>query len=204
LRKSLVRRAARLDNQRMRVVFLRRPKGECVARIVRPDRVVVLLSSYSRKGRVPHDLAHAVTERELGLGQGVFGSIAAGALFKSMKVVSGRLPHDAAARSRRVLRANERAITVAEVLTGVVQRAVEVGSPTIPFAEVRGGWGALEERPFPWTEADVARATDTLRTLTRRFGASGPNDGLEFDWPERLILPVPAERRRTRPGPRRR
>lgn len=73
-----------------------------------PDGVVVWLPSYSRKWRVPHDVAHAVTERELGLAQGVFGSIASVAVFDNMQVVSGRPRHDARAVSARILRSNAR------------------------------------------------------------------------------------------------
>lgn len=64
---------------------------------------MVELPSYSRTHRVPHDLAHAVAEREFGRADGVFGSIAAGAVFDNMRVIAGRPRHDAAARGRRVL-----------------------------------------------------------------------------------------------------
>lgn len=146
----------------VRIVFHHVPHGESVAWIHRQDRVVLILPSYSRKFRVPHDLAHVATERELGLGGGVFGCIAAGAVFDNMRVAEGRPRHDAKARSARILKAAKRSIGVAEVLAGIIHEAVEQQHPT-PLRRAREGWGVLEQNAFPWTEADIARATDTLR-----------------------------------------
>jgi len=80
------------------MVFTRAARGESITTIYRGGGVVVELPSYSRKHRVPHDLAHAVAEREFGLAGGVFGSIAAGAMFDNMRMPAGRPRHDAAAR----------------------------------------------------------------------------------------------------------
>lgn len=52
------------------------------------------LPAFSRKHRVPHDLAHLVNERELGM--------------------------------------------------------------------ARGGWGVVNQDPFPWTREDITRATEAL------------------------------------------
>lgn len=182
----------------MWIVFVRRAEGECLARVHRPDGVVVELPSYSRKHRVPHDLAHAAVERELGLAHGVFGSIASGAVFKNMRVLDGRPRHDAAARSRRILRANAKRITVAEVMAGVVHRAVESGRDGVPLGEARRAWGSVSEEPFPWTAEEVARTTGALRALARQFASLAPGESMEFDWPDRLIAPVPAAPRRSR------
>lgn len=172
------------------VEFRRAPRGESQAWVHRPDGVVVWLPSYSRKWRVPHDLAHAVTERELGLARGVFGSIAAGAVFENMRVVSGRPRHDARVVSARVLRANGRALTTAEVLAGVLHQAVEHRRP-VPQSAAREAWGVVNQDPFPWTVADITRAADTLRALSERWSTLTAADALEFDWPQRLIRPLP-------------
>ena len=89
----------------MRIQFRRWEVGECISVIYRPDGVVLELPSYSRTWRVPHDLAHAVTERELGLAGGLYGLIASGHVFDNMSVVAGRPRHDARARSDRVMTA---------------------------------------------------------------------------------------------------
>ncbi|WP_336159846.1 hypothetical protein [Amycolatopsis sp. VC5-11] len=167
----------------MRITFHHASRGESVARVRRGDGVTLVLPSYSRKWRVPHDLAHAAAERELRLGGGVFGCIAAGAVFDNMRVTEGKPRHDAKARSAKILRSAKRSIGIAEVMAGVIHEAVEQRLP-IPFEQAREGWGALAQDPFPWTDADITRATDTLRELDRQWQAS-PNP-LEFDWPDSL------------------
>lgn len=167
----------------MRISFRHAPQGESVALIHRGDGVVLALPSYSRKWRVPHDLAHAAAEREFRLDGGVFGCIAAGAVFENMRVTEGRPRHDAKVRSAKILKAAKRSIGVAEVLAGVVHDAVEQRLPT-PFEQAREGWGALEQDPFPWTDDDIIRATDTLRELDEQWQASP--DPLEFSWPDSL------------------
>jgi hypothetical protein len=184
------------------IVFARAARGESIATIYRTDGVVVELPSYSRKHRVPHDLAHAVTEREFGLADGVFGSIVAGAMFDNMRIVAGRPRHDAAARSTRILTANKQALTLAEVMAGMLHHAVE-GPPdafTTATEAVRRGWGSIRQEPFPWTDDQVITAVDTLRDHAHRWATLGPEDSMEFLWPDRLTEPVPpsSARRRSR------
>ncbi|GHF75934.1 hypothetical protein GCM10017566_57220 [Amycolatopsis bartoniae] len=169
----------------------------------RDDGVTLQMRSYDRKSRVPHDLAHAVTERELGLSTGVFGCLAAGALFASVQVLEGRLRYDAKERSRRLIAGHARDIAVAEVLSAVVHDAVEHERPT-PFAAARAAWGSLREEPFPYEETDVQRATSTLRRLGDAWVHLPAGTGLRFDWPRRLTAAaVPPARPRSRRAPRR-
>jgi hypothetical protein len=167
----------------MRIVFARRADGGSLATIHRDDGVVVSLPSFSRKHAVPHDLAHAVAERRLGMPDGVFGSIASGAMFSNMRLVSGRPGHDAAARSARVLTANKRSLTVAELMAGVVHDAVEHPGGRHPGRAARHDWGIVREEPFPWTDADVAAAVDELREQGRRWANLRPSGTLELSWP---------------------
>jgi hypothetical protein len=174
----------------VQIEFRRHDRSESQAWIHRHDGVVVWLPAFSRKYRVPHDLAHLVTERELGMARGVFGSIASGGMFGNMRVVGGRPRHDARAVSTRVLRANTLEIRNAEVLSGILHRAVE-HRLVVPWATARAGWGSVNEEPFPWTRADITRATDTLRELGEAWAALGADDPLELTWPRRLVLPPP-------------
>lgn len=169
----------------------------------RDDHVTLEMRSYDRKFRVPHDLAHAVTERELKLAGGVFGCLAAGAVFSSARVVEGRCRYDARERSRRLLAFHERDIAIAEVLSGVVHDAVEHARP-LPFRTARAAWGSVREEPFPYGEMDLQRATSTLTRLADAFAHLPPGVGLRFEWPRRLTAAeAPRAVRRPRPGPRR-
>nr|WSY56955.1 hypothetical protein OG999_46970 [Streptomyces sp. NBC_00886] len=175
----------------MRLVFVPMARGSSRVVVHRGDGVVLEMRSYSRKHRVPHDLAHAVAERELRLGAGVFGCIAAGAVFSSMRVLDGSPRHDASARSSRIIKANARSITVAEVLSGILHDMIE-DSPTVPlFTRAREAWGIVEEKPFPYDEATLATAAETLGVLSERWSHLRPEEGLEFTWPPVLTAPVP-------------
>jgi hypothetical protein len=180
----------------MRIIFTKVLGGECVARLHRRDGVVVELLSYSRKYRVPHDLAHFVTERELLLSTGVFGSLAAGAMFHSVRVVSGKPRHDAAARSKRILIANRHGLTVAEVLAGALHHVVEHRQPGVPFRKACADWGIVEQGPFPWTEEDIGRATDTLRDTAARWETIDAPGSMDELWPDVLTSHVPADNAR--------
>src|SRR5690606_6617550 len=124
--------------------------GESLATIYRPDGVIEEMPSVSRKHRVPHDLAHAVAERELGLARGIFGSLAAGALFTNVRVVSGRQRHDAAQRSDRMLRANAIDLGRSELLGGALSQVVEAGRLADVCEKVRHDWEVLHTEPCPY------------------------------------------------------
>src|SRR6185436_8690741 len=124
----------------MHVVFVRGPTGSTVATVHRAVGVSLLLPGYDRKHRVPHDLAHYATERALEMPGGVFGAIAAGGVFENMRVVGGKPRHDAAARSKRLLDAHRQTLGMAELLAGVVHRAIEDGTPEQTTMLVRGAW----------------------------------------------------------------
>ncbi|MGW4486011.1 hypothetical protein ACWEOE_19490 [Amycolatopsis sp. NPDC004368] len=165
----------------MDVVFEHAPRGETFTRITRGDGVVLGLPSYSRKFRVPHDLAHAATERSLALRGGIFGCIAAGGVFSNMTVLHGEPRHDAQERSRRVLKAASRSIAVAESLVGVLHHAVEHRLRP-PFAAAREAWGVVCPDPFPFSDSDIRGAVELLAELTEKW-QRGP---MEFHWPARL------------------
>jgi len=178
----------------MLITFARALSGSTLATIRRGDGVVLELPGYDRKHRVPHDLAHAVTERELGLAGGVFGSIAGGAVFENMRVVSGKPRHDAAERSRRLLAANKQSLGVAEILAGVVHDAVEPGgtapaTPASTMERLRRSWGVFSTEPLPWSEPEVTATVAMLAELAVQFEATGK---VTFTWPDRLTSPMPA------------
>ncbi|TNC22662.1 hypothetical protein [Amycolatopsis alkalitolerans] len=187
----------------MLVFFHPRPGGGTRAVLHRDDGVTLEMHSYDRKWRVPHDLAHAVAERELGLSGGVFGCIAGGALFASVRVIDGRARYDAAEHGRRVIACHEREIAIAEMLSGAVHGAVEQGRAGA-FSAARAGWESVREDPFPYTEMDIQRATSTLTRLADAFAHLPRGTGLRFEWPRRLTAAAaPKGRSQGRPGRRR-
>ncbi len=171
----------------MQLTFQHDPRGETLTLIRRADGAVFTLSSYTRKWRVPHDLSHAVTERELGIADGIFGVIAAGAVFSTMTQIEGKKRHDAKVRSARILKA-AKGVGISEAIAAVIHEAVEKRQPT-PYAEVRESWGVISQDPCPYLDEDIERATTVLRELGEQWGAS--SEPLEFPWPARLCATDP-------------
>ena len=173
----------------MLVVFAHSTTGSAVATVHRADGVVLQLPGYDRKYRVPHDMAHFAIERSLEMAGGIFGSIAGGGVFSNMRVLSGRQRHDAAARSKRLLDANKRTLTMAEVLAGVVHRAVEDDETGKAPVLCRNAWGVIDPGEFPWTDDQVERAMRDLADMSVDWEATGT---VRVTWPEHLIAPMPA------------
>jgi hypothetical protein len=164
----------------MRVLMQHDGQRRYWSTIHRDDNVVLFLPGYDRKWRVPHDLAHIATEKQLRLTDGVFGSIAAGAMFENMRVLSGRLRHDPRQRSRQVLRANGPGIGVAELLAAAVHAAVEQRAPVV--AAARRAWGSLCEGPFPYPDTELRHAVEALEDLGRRWSRLTAGEQLTIDW----------------------
>lgn len=176
----------------MRLTFYPRVGGGSSTVAERSDGVVLRMQSYDRKWRVPHDLSHAVTERELRIAAGVFGCIAAGAMFGSMQVERGKLRYDAKQRSKRILDANKRTLGMAEVLVGGIHWAVEQRlATTAAVRNTREHWASLSAEPVPFPDEAIGRAVDILRDLATGWPNVGADSGLEFQWPAKLIAAVP-------------
>jgi hypothetical protein len=158
-------------------------RGGYVVLMRRDDGLTVRMPGYDRRWRVPHDMAHFATEREFNFGYGVFGSIAAGALFNNMTVVAGRSRSDLAARSRSVIRAHAAELGLAEVVSGVVHDGVEHDAP-VPavYARLVETWDSLRPGPCPYQLATLRRCLGVLEVLENRWRAVGVGQRLALHW----------------------
>jgi hypothetical protein len=122
----------------MEITFTRTGQRTYTTVVVRDDGVTIAVPSFDRPAWLPHDLAHYVVEHALGLTQGFWGCVAAGAVFPGMTVVSGRQPPHAAARSQAIMREMGQHGTEAEVLVGILVGIVQDGlDPRGPAAHAR-------------------------------------------------------------------
>src|SRR3954467_4737066 len=104
----------------MRVTFQRMPDRRPVETLVeRDDGVVFAMRGAGGGVDLPHDLVHAVVEAELRVRDGIWGCVADGVVWGSMRHVSGRRPPHAAERSQRLKRERAEAIMRAEGLGGL-------------------------------------------------------------------------------------
>jgi hypothetical protein len=149
----------------------------------RDDGLTVRLSGHGGNRRIPHDLAHFVTERELRLAHGVFGSISAGAMFSGMVVVGGPARYDARGRSYAVIRAYAAEIGLAEVLVGVVHDGVEhsAGADTV-HRQLLEAWGSLRRSPCPYPVTTLRRCLGRIDALEDRWRQVRVGQRLALRW----------------------
>jgi hypothetical protein len=158
-------------------------RGGYAVLIRRDDGLTARLPGYDRTRSVPHDLAHFVAEREFELTQGVYGSIAAGAMFSNMSLVDGRPHYDGQARSRAVLRAHADELGLAECISGVVHESVQrhLDFPTT-LRRLHEAWGSLRPGPCPYESGVLRRTLGALGELGARWRAVGVGETLSLRW----------------------
>jgi hypothetical protein len=156
--------------------------------ITRSDGVTYHVKGVGHMGVIPHDLAHFVVERSLGIDQGFWGSVAAGALFDSLTHVGGRRRPHAEQRSKDVLKANRKVLIETEILVGLFDQAFRDGlgrdSPELRDRLRRYTWTPPGHQPRQFTEAQIAAVCaewDRVHELWHGLEIGGT---LDLDWRE--------------------
>jgi hypothetical protein len=156
---------------------------EVVAR--RDDGVTLRVRTPDKPLKIPHDMAHYVIERELNFERGFWGSIAAGAVFGTMDVVSGRQPPHAAERSAALIKASYREQAAAELYVAVMQGVAREGKEQ----DWRYVNSCLDEvwRPFRWqrpqvTAEDAVRVCRALREVESLWTALPVGESVKVTW----------------------
>ena len=184
----------------MILTFTRRGKSTYSTLARRDDGVTLAVPSFDRTAPLPHDLAHSVVERELGLDEGFWGCVAAGALFPGIQVVSGRRPPHAAARSQAIIRAAGQHGTEAEVfvatLLSIVHQGLDADSPAAR-ALLSRTWRPDKPSRGPLEPDEVRRVCAALREIEQRWQSLAVGESLTVSWP-RLERRPGGVRRRTR------
>ncbi|GAA4729869.1 hypothetical protein GCM10023328_05810 [Modestobacter marinus] len=148
----------------MRLTFTRMADRRPVETLVeRDDGVVFAMRGAGGGADLPHDLVHAVVETQLQVRDGIWGCVADGVVWLSMRHVSGRQPPHAADRSAQLKR--DRAVQVqrAEALAGLVGRssrgeevlATELAAQGLPRAELAAAATELAATGRRWAALPV-------------------------------------------------
>lgn len=189
----------------MRVTFDRLADHEWAHVLIeRDDHVVYRMHAGPVTAELPHDLVHYTIEDALGVSDGIWGAIAGGVVFRSMKHVSGRRPPHAAERSVALIRQYRDRLQRAELLGGFVESVAH--RPEADLGRLIGE--AFRSRPAdaPGIEA-TGRAAAALREAEQRWRALPIGAHLVLDWPahRRITAPAPNQKLdRRRAGTRRR
>ena len=164
----------------MKVMVLKTP-GDPEITILRDDGVTLSLRSVGRKFSPPHDVAHFVVEQGLGLGRGFWGSVAEGAKFKNMRVLSGRQRPHADQRSKDLIKANEPCLNQAETFVGIFQR--DLFHKTQAY---RNFAGRRRKEGGPEIDSDTLERTwSTIVDMRKQWENLPIGESITLEWPKR-------------------
>jgi hypothetical protein len=207
----------------MRITFQRFPDhAPAYSLIERDDGVVYRMQEFTRGGtQLPHDLRHLIVERELGIGDGIWGCIAAGAVYQSMQHVRGRRPAYEAKRSAALKKAQRERIGRAELFANLVEAVAMLPDPSVPAIQrltrqmlscvplSEPGQDPADVVAVPPAEV-LAAAAGALQVAAARWARLRVGEELVYEWrlaaAARALSAVPRPReatsRRSRRGGR--
>ena len=142
--------------------------------VERDDGVVFAMRGAGGGAGLPHDLLHALVETELQIADGVWGCVADGAIWGSMRHVSGRRPPHSADRSDQLKRERSASVMHAELVADVVHRLAG-GEEVLPSQVTATG--------VPMTRLEAA--AQALRDAEARWAALAPGETWVFEWTAR-------------------
>ena len=172
----------------MRITFERMADRRPVETLVeRDDGVVFRMRGAGGGADLPHDLVHALVEQSLRVTDGIWGCVADGVVWTSMRHVAGRQPPHAAERSERLKKERAASIQTAERLADLVGRLAR-GDDVLPGETSRADH----------TPEALRSAAGELVSAVSRWAALAPGDTWAVDWK------APARPRRNHGRPRRR
>ena len=154
----------------------------------RPDGVVIALDGggYNRIGgpvdRVPHDIAHHVVERRLGLDAGLWGVLAAGGMVQNATFARGRRPPHAQRRAATITDAAGESLRQAEVLVRAVADLTSTSASPPDATAFRAAVGERWWTPAATVEA-LGHACADLLAAAARWRQLDPGDAFPLAWP---------------------
>jgi hypothetical protein len=180
----------------MRITFRRFPGHTAAYSVIeRDDGVVYRMKEFTSPGaRLPHDLRHLVVERELAIADGLWGAIAAGAVYASMEHLQGRRPPHAAERSAGLKRGRRPPVMRAGLLADLVEAVAMLEAPSddeirrltremlsvVPVTEPGEDPSYPTAVPPP---AVLARAARALQVEAARWARLRVGEELVYTWP---------------------
>ncbi|MCW2894124.1 MAG: hypothetical protein QOH87_961 [Trebonia sp.] len=178
----------------MRVTFPRLADYQRAYAVVeRDDGVVYRLDSGIAGPKLPHDVRHLIVERELRISDGIWGTIAAGTVYRSMQHLRGRQRPRTAERSARLKKAQRTKIMRAELLANLVEAVAALDDPSpdeirrltrmklsaVPLVEP--GTDPVDVTACPPPEA-LAAAAQALQVEAARWARLRVGEEIVYDW----------------------
>jgi hypothetical protein len=184
----------------MRVRFPRLPDHErAYALVERDDGAVYRLYGGLAGARLPHDIVHFVVERELRIGDGIWGVVAAGRVFDSMQHITGRRTPHARERSAELLASFRQPGLRAQLLADLVECVAGLDHPSdtqiLTLAATK--LAVLPAADAEVEPAEIAAAAQALQVEAARWARLRVGEELSYDWP-RAARVAQARRARVR------
>jgi len=168
----------------MKLTVTRFDHGKYETVITRDDGVSYRLKGVAHMFAIPHDLAHFLVEKTLHLDRGFFGSIAGGAVFKTMDYIGGRRKPKAAERSEKLLKDNAAPLNEAEVLVRIFNDTIEQGrAETSPLLRER--LRARLARPGlqrSFSDAEISQVYAAYQDMLTKWQKLPVGGTLELRW----------------------
>jgi hypothetical protein len=169
----------------MKLTVTRFDQGKCETLIARDDGVSYRLKGVAHMFAIPHDLAHFLVEKTLHLDCGFWGSVAGGAVFKTMDYIGGRRKPKAAERSERLLKINAARLNEAEVVVRIFNDTIEQGhAETSPLLRERLrsrlARPGLEFRRF--SDAEISEVYAAYQDMLSKWEKLPVGSTLELQW----------------------
>jgi hypothetical protein len=175
----------------VRITFERMADRRPVETLVeRGDGVVFRMRGAGGGADLPRDLVHALVEQSLPVSDGIWGCVADGVVWGSMRHVSGRQPPHAAERSERLEKERAAAIRAAEHLADLVGRLAR-DDDVLPAETSRAGHDPQA----------LAAAAAELASATAAWARLAPGETCTVEW--RTTARPPRNGGRPRRDPRR-
>jgi hypothetical protein len=154
--------------------------------VVERDGVRLRVPGYGLMRALPHDLAHLVVEKSLGLDRGFWGSVADGAEFRGLERINGRRKPHATRTAKATRKDNADYLSEAEWLVACFERIVDCNLDRVPQraeAELRQALATVCHRSKAITPSDVANVCSAWRAMQASWDELLVGHALRLEWP---------------------
>ena len=170
----------------MEITFTRDSERSYSMVAIRDDKVTVKVPGFDHPTGLPHDMIHYVVEHTLGMQQGFWGRVAAGAIFPGMAVLDGRQPPHAAAKSMEARKEAPETGTESEALawffSEITRQRLENDWPRVQKM-LRKGVLSARSAALSLGQNDVKRVCGELRNMEQQWQDLGVGESLTVTWP---------------------
>jgi hypothetical protein len=169
----------------MKLTVTRFNQGKYETVVTRDDGVSYRLKGVAHMFAIPHDLAHFLIEKTLRLQRGFWGSVADGAVFKTMSYIGGRRKPKAAERSESLLKINAAPLNEAEAVVRIFNDTIEQGHPeNSPVLrerlQNRLARPGLKSRRF--SDAEISEVYAAYRDMLAKWQELPVGGSMELKW----------------------